>query len=317
MEYIFFILGFIILIGGATLLIDGAASIGRRLGIPSGIIGLTIVAIGTSLPELIINVFASANGNTDLAVSNVLGSNIINILVIIGITALIAPIPVLKHTYYRDIPFSLFAVGLLLFMVQGSWGPGVESGLISNVDGIIFLVILVLFLYIYYRSSKKSTADEVSEKLRPAWLSVVFIMTGIVGLYFGGEWIVEGAVFVATKLGMDEATIGLTIIAMATSLPELVTSIIASMKGNPEMAIGNAVGSCIFNILLVLGVSSLISPLPFHPSSMLDLIMVLVATVTLVVFVYTGKGRMISRVEGGIMVMMYAGYLFWALGVGR
>jgi len=313
LEYLFFILGFVILIGGATLLIDGAANIGRRLGIPSGIIGLTIVAIGTSLPELIINVFASANGNTDLAVSNVLGSNIINILVIIGITALIAPIPVLKHTYYRDIPFSLFAVGLLLFMVQGNWSPGAESGIVSHIDGIIFLVILALFLYVYFRSSKKSTTVESGDKIRPAWLAIIFIIAGIVGLYFGGEWIVEGAVFVATELGMDEATIGLTIIAMATSLPELVTSIIASLKGNPEMAIGNAVGSCIFNILLVLGVSSLISPLPFHPGSMLDLIMVLVATVTLVVFVYTGKGRMISRVEGGIMVVMYVGYLGWIL----
>ena len=315
MEYFFFILGFVILIGGATLLIDGAANIGRRLGIPSGIIGLTIVAIGTSLPELIINVFASANGNTDLAISNVLGSNIINILVIIGITALIAPIPVFKHTYYRDIPFSLFAVGLLLFMVQGSWVPGADSGLVNNIDGIIFIVILALFLYIYYRSSKKSAADESTGKMRPAWLAVLFILLGVVGLYFGGEWIVSGALFVAGELGMDEATIGLTIIAMATSLPELVTSIIASIKGNPEMAIGNAVGSCIFNILLVLGVSSLISPLPFQSGSILDLIMVLVASVTLVVFVYTGKGRKISRVEGALMLMMYAGYLWWILGV--
>ncbi len=313
MEYLFFILGFVILIGGATLLIEGAANIGRRLGIPEGITGLTIVAIGTSLPELIINVFASANGNTDLAVSNVLGSNIINILVIIGFTAIISPIPVFKYTYYRDIPFSLFAVGLLFFMVQDGWWAVEGNKVVNQLDGIILLFILMIFLYVYFRSSKNSKEVSIKQKQRPVWLAIIFIALGIVGLYFGGEWIVEGAVFVAGQLGMSEATIGLTIIAMATSLPELVTSIIASIRGNPEMAIGNAVGSCIFNILLVLGVSSIISPLPFHSGSMIDLIMLLVATVTLVVFVYIGKGRQISRVEGGLMLLMYGGYLFWVL----
>jgi cation:H+ antiporter len=312
-EYLFFILGFVILIGGATLLINGAANIGMRLGIPEGITGLTIVAIGTSLPELIINVFASANGNTDLAISNVLGSNIINILVIVGITALISPIPVFKYTYYRDIPFSLFAVGLLFFMVQDSWWTSEGLKVVDNIDGIIFIVILIIFLYVYFRSSKRSQAESIKVKARPAWLAIIFILIGIAGLYFGGEWIVDGAIFVAGELGMSEATIGLTIIAMVTSLPELITSIIASMRGNPEMAIGNAVGSCIFNILLVLGVSSIISPLPFHSGSMIDLIVVLVATVTLVAFVYTGKGRQISRVEGGLMLLMYGGYLWWVL----
>lgn len=313
MEYLFFILGFVILIGGATLLIDGASNIGRRLGIPEGITGLTILAIGTSLPELIINVFASLNGNTDLAVSNVLGSNILNILVIVGITALIKPIPVLKPTYYRDIPFSLFAVGLLFFMVQDGWTMQEGVKIIGRIDGIIFLIILIVFLYIYFRSSSKTPKDEKPGKLRPTWMAIVFILLGIVGLYFGGEWIVEGAVFVASELGMSEATIGLTIVAIATSLPELVTSIMAAMRKSPEMAIGNAVGSCIFNILLVLGVSSVIHPLPFQSGSIFDLIMVLVATVTLVVFVYTGKGRQISRVEGGIMIGMYGVYLWWIL----
>ena len=144
-------------------------------------------------------------------------------------------------------------------------------------------------------------------------MAIVFILLGIVGLYFGGEWIVEGAVFVASEFGMSEATIGLTIVAIATSLPELVTSIMAAIRKSPEMAIGNAVGSCIFNILLVLGVSSVIHPIPFQSGSIFDLIMVLVATVTLVVFVYTGKGRMISRVEGGIMIGMYGVYLWWIL----
>lgn len=310
MEYLLFIIGFIILIGGATLLIDGSASIGKRLGIPEGITGLTIVAIGTSLPELIINVFASINGNTDLAISNVLGSNTLNILVIIGITAILKPIPVFKYTYYRDIPFSLFAAGLLFFLVYNSWDIKEGEKLLDRADGIIFLVMLGIFLFIYYRSSRNEKIEDMG-KFRPLWMALLFIPLGIAGLYFGGEWIVDGAVKVAGELGMSEATIGLTIIAFATSLPELVTSLLAAIRNSPEMAIGNAVGSCIFNILLVLGVSSAINPLPFQPGSIIDLIMVLVATVTLVIFVYTGKGRKISRVEGGLMVGMYAAYLIW------
>lgn len=316
MEYLLFILGFIFLIGGAALLIEGAKVIGEKLGIPPGITGLTIVAIGTSLPELIINVFASYSGNTDLAISNVLGSNIINILVIIGFTAVITPIPILKHTYYRDIPFSLFAIGALFVVAQDSFILGKESNVVGLNDGLVFVGMLLIFLYIYYRSSRDSQEEEKPKAKYPLWLAIIFVLLGIGGLYFGGEWIVEGAVFVAADLGMDEATIGLTIIAMATSLPELVTSIVASIQKEPEMAIGNAVGSCIFNILLVLGVSSIINPLPFQNSSILDLIVVLAATITLVVFVYTGKGRKISRVEGVIMLVMYGGYLWWVLVAG-
>lgn len=313
MDYFLFFFGFVILIGGASLLIDGAANIGRKLGIPPGITGLTIVAIGTSLPELIINVFATANGNTDLAISNVLGSNVINILVIIGITAIISPIPVLKHTYFRDIPFSLLAVGILFVMVQDRWFLSTHTNVVGMTDGIIFLALLAIFLFIFHRSSKHSPPEEKKLKQRAVWLALVFILLGITGLYFGGKWIVEDAVSMAAIMGMDESTIGLTVIAMATSLPELVTSIMASLKGNPEMAIGNAVGSCIFNILLVLGVSSLIQPLPFQPGSLLDLIVLLIASITLVVFVYTGKGRKISRFEGGLMLLMYGGYLWFVL----
>ncbi len=301
MEYILFIIGFVILIGGATLLIDGASAIGRKLGISEAITGLTIVAIGTSLPELIINLFASIEGSTDLAISNVLGSNIINILGIVGLTALISPIPVSKHTYIRDIPFSMLAVALLFLLVQDQWFSAGNQNVVGRTDGFIFIALLFVFLYIYYRSSKSALKEEIHAKVRPLWLALTFIMAGITGLYFGGEWIVAGAVRVAGLFGMDESTVGLTIIAAATSLPELVTSI------------GNAVGSCIFNILLVLGLSSVISPLPFSPASLLDLVVALLATVTLVVFVYTGGGRKISRVEGGLMIMLYAGYLWWIL----
>lgn len=310
-----FILGFIALIGGASILIDGASEIGRKLGIPSGIIGLTIVAIGTSLPELIINIFAATEGRTDLAISNVLGSNIINILVIIGITAVIFPISVKKYTYYRDIPFSILAVVLLFVIVSDTWFSDVSLNVVNAGDGIVLLILLSVFLYRYYISARKQ-AEEENLKPKPLWLALIFITGGITGLYFGGTWVVNGAVFVAGKLGMDEATIGLTIIAMATSLPELVTSIMASIKGKPEMAIGNAVGSCIFNILLVLGITSLINPLPFQPGSIIDLIMVMIATVTLMVFVYTGGGRKISRFEGILMLLMYAGYMWWVLGAG-
>lgn len=313
MEYFLFILGFIILVGGASLLVDGASSVSKRLGIPAGIAGLTIVAIGTSLPELVINVFASIDGNTDLAISNVLGSNIINILVIIGITAIISPIPVFRQTYFRDIPFGLGASLLLFFLVQDMVIWGNEVNMLSQTDGIIFLFILALFLLVYYRSSRNDKGLHEHTKSKSWPLSLLFIAAGVSGLYFGGELIVDGAVFVAGDLGMDQATIGLTIVAMATSLPELVTSIIASVKGSPEMAIGNAVGSCIFNILLVLGVSSVIYPQAFMPGSILDLVFSLVAMVSLIVFVYTGSGRKISRVEGVLMIAMYAAYTWWIL----
>ncbi|HSG67213.1 MAG TPA: calcium/sodium antiporter, partial [Bacteroidales bacterium] len=308
-----FIIGFVILIGGATLLIEGAATIGKKLGMPAGITGLTIVAIGTSLPELIINVFASIGGNSDLAISNVLGSNIINIYIILGFTALIRPIPVLRHTYVRDIPFSLLATVMLFVIVSDNWFPGRSENMVGRTDGVLLLLLIAVFLYIYYRSSKNSPAEESAIKDRPVWIAVGLVLAGIVGLYFGGEWIVGGAVNIAGKIGMDEATIGLTIIAMGTSLPELVTSIIASARGNPEMAIGNAVGSCIFNILMVLGVSAMINPLPFHPSSMIDLIVAMTAIISMVVFVYTGRGRKISRYEGFLMIMMYGAYLWFIL----
>lgn len=295
------------------MLVEGASSVSARLGIPAGIAGLTIVAIGTSLPELIINVFASLEGNTELAISNVLGSNIINILVIVGITAIISPIPVSRSTYFRDIPFSLFATALLFFLVQDVRIKGSDINVLNQTDGLIFIILLFIFLFVYYRFSKNAKADVVQLKVRPWLLSIFFLSAGITGLYFGGNLIVDGAVFVATDLGMDQASIGLTIVAMATSLPELVTSIIASIKGSPEMAIGNAVGSCIFNILLVLGLSSMINPQPFMAGSILDLIMVLVATVSLFVFVYTGRGRKISRFEGLIMIFMYVGYTWWVL----
>ena len=313
MEYFLFIIGFVILIGGATLLIEGAASIGHKLGIPAGITGLTIVALGTSLPELIINVFASAGGSTDLAISNVLGSNIINILVILGFTAIISPIPVSKHTYFRDIPFSLFATIFLLIIVSDTWLPGRAENFVGRIDGILLLLMMAAFLFIYYRNSKNNSEEPSTARLLPMWKAISYITAGIAGLYFGGRWIVDGAVFLAGRIGMDEATIGLTIIAMGTSLPELVTSLIASVRGNPELAIGNAVGSCIFNILLVLGTSALIKPLPFHPGSMLDLIVAILATVSMVIFVYTGGGRKISRFEGILMLGMYGVYLWWIL----
>jgi cation:H+ antiporter len=311
MEYFLFFLGFVILIGGASLLVDGASSVSQRMGIPPGITGLTIVAIGTSLPELIINIFASVQGNTDLAISNVLGSNVINILVIVGLTAIIKPIPVFRYTYFRDIPFGLFATILLFILVQDITLFNAEMNVLSSLDGLIFLAVLFVFMIIYFKSSRHGQLEGIASVARPWLVSILFICGGVTGLYFGGELIVDGAVFVASNFGMSQATIGLTIVAMATSLPELVTSVIASLRGNPEMAIGNAVGSCIFNILLVLGVSSVIHEQPFMPGSVIDLIVVLIATVSMIVFVYTGKGRKISRAEGMIMVGMYAAYIWF------
>ncbi len=316
MSIFLFFAGIAVLIIGADKLVDGASDAGRRLGIPSMIIGLTILALGTSLPELIINVFASINGQTDLAISNVLGSNIVNILLIVGLTAIIRPLNIPGQTTFRDIPASLIATILLGIFVHDSVFSGTKHDYLSTTEGIIFLSLIVLYLFISVRTSHSIPQDKEDEskiKRLPLWKTISYIAIGIAGVYFGGEWVVEGASHIAILFGMSESVVGLTIVATGTSLPELVTSIAAVRKKNTDMAVGNAIGSCIFNIYLVLGISAVISPIPFLHSSIVDLTMVLIANLLMFVLIFTGKGRRISRFEGAIMVSLYIGFLVYTL----
>jgi len=300
---------------GAKWLIDGASSIGTRFGVSQLLIGLTIVALGTSLPELVINVFASVQGRTDLAIGNVLGSNIINSLLIVGVAATIYPISMAGRKSTVNIWFSLAATLVLFIMVNPPWGREREHS-ITWYDGLMLIVLIGGF--IYYSFFKSGTPEKMPAGIRPKKIklkwSVLLIVAGIAGLYLGGKWIVAGAGRIATDMGISQTTVGLTIIAAATSLPELVTSVMAAMKKNTDMAVGNAIGSNIFNIFLVLGVSALIKPIPFENALNTEIFILIGATFLILAFVKLDIGKTkkaISRLEGMLLIVAYAGYMFY------
>ncbi|UII28138.1 calcium/sodium antiporter [Fulvivirga maritima] len=313
--YILFIVGFVFLIKGADLLVEGATSIGRRLNISSIVIGLTIVSFGTSLPELLVNLIASYNDNPDIGVGNVLGSNIANILLILGVAAIINPLPITKNTYFIEVPFSLTATLLVGFLANASFFGKTNDFIISQYDGFILLFFFVLFMgYVYIVSKQKRTEFNSDEfKQMPITKSVIFIVIGIVGLYFGGIWVVDGAVTIARAFHMSEGFIGLTIIALGTSLPELVTSAMAAFKKNTDIAVGNVVGSNIFNLLWILGVSASIKPIPYDVISNADIFMIIASSTLLILAVVIGKKPVISRWEGFFFLIAYAWYITFLL----
>jgi len=301
-----------VLLLGAKWLIEGASSIGTRFGVSQLLIGLTIVALGTSLPELVINVFASVRGSTGLAIGNVLGSNIINILLITGIAATIYPISMAGRKSTVNIWFSFAAIIVLLIMANMG-----KEHYITRPDALILIALLAGFLY--YSFFKGGTPDNISgisqpKEIKPLW-AVLLIVAGMAGLYLGGKWIVSGASRMATDLDISQTTIGLTIIAAATSLPELVTSVLAAMKKNTDMAVGNAIGSNIFNILLVLGVSALIRPIPFDKALNQEIFILIGATLLILAFVKLDIGKTkkaISRLEGILLIGAYIAYVIYS-----
>jgi cation:H+ antiporter len=313
MIYILFFIGFLLLIKGADLLVSGASSIATRYNISQMIIGLTIVSFGTSLPELMVNVTASINGNPGLAIGNIFGSNIANILLILGISAMIRPLPITKNIYFSEIPFSLVATLLVGFLANAALFSDVRSLTLSRIDGIILLVFFALFMgyiYVVFRSDKSISADIPPEDGQmPMKKSIIYVLLGLLALYFGGEWVVKGAIDISVKFGLSETFIGLTIVAIGTSLPELFTSAVAAYKNNTDIAVGNVVGSNIFNLLWILGVSAVIRPLPFDVASNMDIMMIIVASALLIFAVAVGKGARIVRWEGGLFVVVYLAYI--------
>ncbi|MBC8319618.1 MAG: calcium/sodium antiporter [Bacteroidetes bacterium] len=312
--YILFILGFVILISGAKFLIDGASSIGIKAGLSQLLVGLTIVAFGTSLPELIINVFASIHGSTGLAIGNVLGSNIMNTLLIIGIAAIIYPIKVESSICKRDSWINLIAI-LIVAVMANDLLVGKSENVIDKLDGIILLVFFIILLYILFSQPKeKINSNNGILKELPYSQSIIFIVIGGLGLFFGGKWIVDGASSVANDIGVSESTIGLTLVAMATSLPELVTSIVAALKKNTDIAIGNVLGSNIFNIFLVLGTSAVIHPIDFDSNLNLEIGILIVASLSLMLVIRVGsRSRTITRLEGILLSTGYFAFLFWTI----
>lgn len=303
--------GFVSLIYGANTLVDSASSLARKYNIPNIVIGLTIVAFGTSSPELIINAFASAQGDSDIALGNVVGSNIFNVLGIAGIAAIIYPLSVKTNTTWIEIPLSLLAASILLVMANDLLIDQSGVSAVTRTDGIVLLFFFLIFMVYNMQMALKgdAAAEEVEIRDYPKWKSVLLILAGLALLVIGGRAIVYSAVELATIFGIPERIIALTIISIGTSLPELATSAVAAYKKQADIAIGNVVGSNIFNIFLVLGVSAVINPVPLQPGANLDLLVNLAAGLLLFLFIFTGKKHSVDRWEGVLFVAMYVGYV--------
>lgn len=315
LTYLLFVVGFYLLIKGANLLVDGSSSIAKKLKISSIVIGLTIVAFGTSMPELIVNIFASAQGNTEIAIGNVLGSNIANILLILGISAIIYPLTAKQNTVLKEIPLSLLAAVMVGITANDMLLDNAASSQISRIDGLVFLSFFIIFLYYSFGISKikDGHAEKNKIKIYSNSKSIIFIILGLIGLTVGGKWIVDGAVKIAELFGVSQALIGLTIVAIGTSLPELATSAVAAYKKQSDIAIGNVVGSNIFNIFWILGFSSLVRPLPFSPSTNIDIIMTIFASLILFLVMYIGKKHIIEKWQGATMLFVYFSYIIFLI----
>ncbi len=311
LDIIFLIAGLIVLIYGANMLVDGGSALAHKLNISAMVIGLTIVAFGTSTPELVVNTLSSVKGSSALALGNILGSNIFNILAILGITAIFVPLNVQRTTTWVEVPLAVFAAVLILLMADEN-----PQGMISRVEGISLLCFFAVFLLYTFMLAKHGGAgngEEVVIKPYSIGKAILFILLGLAGLIIGGRLLVDGAVNIAQSLGISERIIGLTIVSIGTSLPELATSVIAARKGNADIAIGNVVGSNIFNTFLILGISATIHPVEVPPGSWTDLIVNILAAGLLFLFIFTGKGRKISRWEGTIFLVLYMAYLVMLL----
>jgi cation:H+ antiporter len=315
LTYILFIVGFVFLIKGAGLLVDGASAIARRFNISDLVIGLTVVAFGTSTPELFVNVVASVKGNSDIAIGNVLGSNICNVFLILGVSAAIYPLSVSQGTVWKEIPFSLLAVIVLGLMANDRMIDGAGFSLLTRIDGLVLLAFFVIFLYYTFSIAKPIEGMEAHVPVKSPGFAKSFLLVaaGLIGLTLGGKWIVDGAVALAVRSGMSESLVGLTIVAVGTSLPELATSAMAAYKKNVEIAVGNVVGSNIFNIFFVLGISSTIKPLPFQAQNNWDIGVVILSGLLLFLFMFTGQKRSLDRWEAVVSLLLYGGYIAWLI----
>ena len=305
-----FILGFILLIYGANWLVDGSSSIAKKFNIPNIVIGLTIVALGTSSPELVVNLAASLKGSADIAMGNVLGSNISNIFLILGIAALIYPLKVNHNTQWKEIPFGLLAAIIIGVLVNDALVDNTSVSFLYRSDGIVLIAFFILFMFYTFSIAKQKDFDfngEIKEfsKLK-SWL---MILAGIAGLVIGGKWIVDGAVEIAVFLGMSEAVISLTIVAFGTSLPELATCAVAAYKKNADIILGNIIGSNIFNVFFVLGISAVVKPIPFNEALNFDILVGILAATLLILFLLIPRKNILDRWQGGVLLLLYISYI--------
>ncbi len=317
LSYFYLVIGLLLVIKSADWLVNGASSIARNMRISDYIIGLTVVSFGTSLPELVISLVAGSGGNSDLILGNIIGSNIANILLVLGVASMIYPLSATNRTVWREIPFTLGACLVLVFLVNDTALFHEHTSQISRKDGLILLGCFTLFLWYAYGILKKQQGEDVE------WVgeleqhnrtrSILEIVGGAFGLYVGGRLaVMMGAVPIAESWGMSTAFIGLTVLAIGTSLPELATSAVAAYRRNTDIAVGNVVGSNIFNIFIVLGISGTVRPIPFQPVMNADLAMVVFSTVLLFIFMFVGHpARTIQRREGALFVTLYLAYILY------
>ncbi|UWP60570.1 calcium/sodium antiporter [Ruminococcus gauvreauii] len=304
MVYILLIIGFLLLIKGADFFVEGSSSVARLLKVPPVVIGLTIVAMGTSAPEASVSITAGLSGNNDIALSNVIGSNIFNLLVVIGASAVIRPFQTDREIMKRDIPVNIAASVLLLFLL---WDLK-----LGRFEGILLLILLAAYLVWIVAGAVRRRADAADEvQVLPPLKSAVYIAVGLAAIIWGGDLVVDSASEIARIFGMSQTLIGLTIVALGTSLPELVTSVVASRKGESGLALGNAVGSCLFNILFILGMSSSLSPLGGIGDNLIDIGVLIAVSAVIAVCCFTGKK--VTRLEGLACIVFYIGYMSYAI----
>ena len=312
LDIFFILIGLVLILVGSDWLVDGASGIARKYGISEFIIGMTIVGIGTSMPELVSSVISAIGGHGDMALGNVTGSNICNILLILGVTALISPIKYTRSNIRKDIPFAIGVSLFLIIMLYNSFGLFGKMGTpgISRIDALYLLSIFAIFMIDSFKSAKQG-GDEKEEvaKHMPMSKAIIFIAMGLAGLIFGGQFFVDHTVSIANRFHVSEAFISITLMAIGTSLPELATCVVAAIKGKNQLALGNVIGSNIFNIALIIGTSAAISPFEIQSISTIDMAMVVLSIVMLWLVAFTFNRRKLDRIEGAFFLLAYVGYI--------
>ncbi|WP_064975665.1 calcium/sodium antiporter [Alistipes provencensis] len=316
MDILLLIVGLGLILAGANFLTDGSAALAQRFRVPEFIIGLTVVAVGTSTPELVVSVLSAIGGQSDVAIGNVVGSNIFNVFVILGVCALIRPVPLTAGNIRRDIPFGVLASLLLLAMAMDSLLCKGAADRIGRIDGVVMIGLYVALMWYTIRKTKRPEATAPAEGAKApmaGWLMAVMIVGGLAGLVFGGEMFLRSATAIARSLGISESVIAITLVAGGTSLPELASSLVSLFKGKADMALGNVIGSNIANILLILGVSATINPLSMGGITVWDLLMVLLSSVVVFLAAFTFRRKAIDRWEGTIFVAIYVAYIWYLI----
>ena len=314
MNLLLLLIGLTLTIFSADCLVNGSVAVAKRYHMPEFLIGITIVGIGTSMPEMVVSLTAAVSGKGSIAIGNVLGSNLANTLLILGAAALVRPVAFSREALRNDIPFNILA-SVVLFAACFGFRPPFRGGIISRTDGIVFLVMFAAYMIYSFRTASKNNSQQdhhpQEQTEMPLWKSAVLIAGGLAGLIFGGRWFVNGASGLAASLGVSETIIAITIVAVGTSLPELATSVVASVKGRSQLALGNVIGSNIFNICLILGVSSTVRPLDGTGIMLSDILAPLIAIILLWISAFTFKGRKINRIDGAVFLAAYIAYIVY------